>query len=62
MLHVDIVVVGIMINTEMFLILSFFVGNEKMSQHQEVTDADLFSAEKLSEADKKLNDILGNRK
>ena len=32
-----------------FLILSFFVGNEKMSQHQEVTDADLFSAEKISE-------------
>lgn len=26
MLHVDIVVVGIMINTEMFLILSFLIG------------------------------------
>lgn len=32
-----------------FLILSFFVGNEKMSQHQVNTDADLFSAEKISE-------------
>ena len=37
-----------------FLILSFFVGNEKMSQHQEVTDADLFSAERISEIKKEL--------
>ena len=29
-----------------FLILSFFVGNEKVSQHP-VTDADLFSEEKI---------------
>ena len=37
-----------------FLILSFFVGNEKMSQHHEVTDADLFSAERISEIKKEL--------
>ncbi len=37
-----------------FLVLSFFVGNEKTSQHQEVADADLFSAEKVSEIKKNL--------
>lgn len=37
-----------------FLVLSFFIGNEKMSQHQDVTDADLFSAEKVSEIKKNL--------
>lgn len=37
-----------------FLILSFFVGNEKSSQHPEYTDADLFSAEKISEIKKEL--------
>ena len=37
-----------------FLVLSFFIGNEKMSQHQEVADADLFSAEKVSEIKKNL--------
>lgn len=37
-----------------FLVLSFFVGHEKTSQHQEVADADLFSAEKVSEIKKNL--------
>jgi len=37
-----------------FLVLSFFVGNEKVSQHPETTDADLFSAEKLSEVKKNM--------
>ncbi len=36
-----------------FLILSFFVGNEKMSQHP-VTDADLFSEEKIENLKKDL--------
>lgn len=36
-----------------FLILSFFVGNEKVSQHP-VTDADLFSEEKIENLKKDL--------
>ena len=40
-----------------FLILSFFVGNEKMSQHP-VTDADLFSAEKIEGLKKDLENSL----
>ncbi len=41
-----------------FLVLSFFVGNEKMSQRLEITDADLFSAEKISEVKKNLEESL----
>jgi len=41
-----------------FLVLSFFVGNEKLSQRQEVTDADLFSAEKISEIKKNLEESI----
>lgn len=37
-----------------FLVLSFFVGNDNKSQHQEITDADLFSAEKISEIKREL--------
>ena len=40
-----------------FLILSFFVGNEKMSQHP-VTDADLFSEEKIDNIKKELENSI----
>ncbi len=41
-----------------FLVLSFFVGNENSSQHQETADADLFSAEKVAEVKKHLEESL----
>ena len=41
-----------------FLVLSFFVGNDKLSQHQETTDADLFSADKFAEVKKNLEESL----
>lgn len=41
-----------------FLVLSFFVGNETLSQHPENTDADLFSADKLAEVKKNLEESL----
>ena len=41
-----------------FLVLSFFVGNGNMSQRLEVTDADLFSAEKISEIKKNLEESI----
>lgn len=40
-----------------FLVLSFFVGNEKMSQHP-VTDADLFSEEKIKNLKKDVENSL----
>lgn len=41
-----------------FLVLSFFVGNETLSQRPDNTDADLFSADELAEVKKSLETAL----
>lgn len=41
-----------------FLVLSFFVGNESLSQQPEHTDADFFSADKFAEMKKNMEESL----